>query len=76
MDGDGDLDAVTARFHNSKINSWLKEIKKTVKTINFVTAVEEQNFLWLENPGQVVPGINIDHISHAGREYCNLAYWH
>lgn len=28
MDGDGDLDAVTARFHNSKINSWLKEIKK------------------------------------------------
>lgn len=50
--------------------------KKTVNKINFVTAVEEQNFLWLENPGQVVPGINIDHISHAGREYCNLAYWH
>uniref|UniRef100_A0A0P4ZNF2 VCBS repeat-containing protein n=1 Tax=Daphnia magna TaxID=35525 RepID=A0A0P4ZNF2_9CRUS len=35
MDGDGDLDAVTARFHNT---------------------VEEQNFLWLENPGQAVPG--------------------
>lgn len=43
--------------------------KKTVNKINFVTAVEEQNFLWLENPGQAVPGINIDHISHVGREY-------
>jgi len=35
MDGDGDLDAVTARFHNS---------------------VEEQNFLWFENPGAAVSG--------------------
>ncbi|XP_046652459.1 uncharacterized protein LOC124343240 [Daphnia pulicaria] len=37
MDGDGDLDAVTARFHNT---------------------VEEQNFVWMENPGQAISGWN------------------
>ena len=35
MDGDGDLDAITARFHNTN---------------------QEQNFLWMENPGQPVGG--------------------
>ena len=35
MDGDGDEDAVTARFHNTN---------------------QEQNFLWMENPGEAVEG--------------------
>lgn len=61
MDGDGDLDAVTARFHNSMTN--FKSKPSVSFAINFkndliFTAVEEQNFVWMENPGQAISGIN------------------